>query len=226
MTPSPRTVLYVRVSTAEQTSDHQLTQAREAGHTIEDGDVITDHGVSGVHTRLRERDQGKRLFDILRPGDTLLVRWVDRLGRNYDDVKQVITDFNRRGITVRTVINNMGFESDGVLDAKDNADMLKAARDAMLAFMSAMASADAQAKAEARRAGIEHAKASADADQKYRGKKPSYDRATFDTVQIMLAQNGRSVAQIARENGLSRQAVLRIRDTPEAASAALERWGL
>ena len=172
---------------------------------------------SGVHTRLRERDQGKRLFDILRPGDTLLVRWVDRLGRNYDDVKQVITDFNRRGITVRTVFNNMAFESDGVLGAKDNADMLKAARDAMLAFMSAMASADAQAKAEARRAGIEHAKASADADQKYRGKKPSYDRATFDTVQTMLAQNGRSVAQIARDNGLSRQAVLRIRDTPEAA---------
>lgn len=226
MTPSPRTVLYVRVSTAEQTSEHQLTQAREAGHNIEDGDVITDHGVSGIHTRLRERDQGKRLFDILRPGDTLLVRWVDRLGRNYDDVKQVITDFNRRGITVRTVINNMAFESDGMLDAKDNADMLKAARDAMLAFMSAMASADAQAKAEARRAGIEHAKASADADQKYRGKKPSYDRATFNSVQTMLAQNGRTVAQIARENGLSRQAVLRIRDTPEAASAALERWGM
>lgn len=31
MTPKPKTVLYVRVSTAEQTSDHQLAQARSAG---------------------------------------------------------------------------------------------------------------------------------------------------------------------------------------------------
>jgi DNA invertase Pin-like site-specific DNA recombinase len=32
---------------------------------------------------LADRPQGKRLFDILRAGDTLVVRWVDRLGRNY-----------------------------------------------------------------------------------------------------------------------------------------------
>ena len=31
--------------------------------------------------KLRERPQGRRLFDLLRSGDTLVVRWVDRLGR-------------------------------------------------------------------------------------------------------------------------------------------------
>ena len=222
MTPHSATVLYVRVSTAEQTSEHQVTQAEAAGFLVDR--VITDHGVSGVHTRLEERDQGKRLFDILRPGDTLLVRWVDRLGRNYEDVKGVISAFNQRGITVRTVINGMEFASDQRLEASDNADMLKAARDAMLAFMSAMASADAQAKAEARKAGIEHAKRSADAERKYRGKKPSFDRTTFDGVQAMLSQGTSTVSQIAREWGLSRQAVIRIRDEASRCEAALRRW--
>ena len=151
-----KTVLYVRVSTAEQTSVHQVTQAREAGFTFEDDDVVTDHGISGVWTKLKDRDQGKRLFDILRPGDTLLVRWVDRLGRDYEDVKDVITHFNKKGVTVKTVINKMTFAADRDLEAEANTDMLKAARDAMLAFMSAMASADATAKREARQAGIDH----------------------------------------------------------------------
>ena len=48
--------------------------------------VLSDHGISGVSTRLVERPEGRRLFDLLRDGDTLVVRWVDRLGRNYADV--------------------------------------------------------------------------------------------------------------------------------------------
>jgi putative DNA-invertase from lambdoid prophage Rac len=68
------TILYARVSTVEQTVDHQLVQARDAGFAIDD--VVSDNGVSGVHTRLAERPEGKRLFDKLRAGDVLVVRWV------------------------------------------------------------------------------------------------------------------------------------------------------
>lgn len=220
MTPTPKTCLYVRCSTAEQTSAHQVTQARDAGFEIMDEHVITDHGVSGVSTRLEERDQGRRLFDLLQPGDTLLVRWVDRLGRNYEDVRDVITTFNKKGVTVATVINRMKFDADYNL----HDPTLKASRDAILAFMAALAEADATAKREARQAGINHVKKSRDADRKYRGKKPSFDRATYGSIQAMLAAGTLTVSQIAREHSLSRQAVLRIRDTPEAAEAALRRW--
>ena len=75
------TILYSRVSTVDQTAAHQLTQAKAAGFKIDD--VVSDEGVSGVTTTLAERPQGKRLFDMLRAGDVLVVRWVDRLGRNY-----------------------------------------------------------------------------------------------------------------------------------------------
>jgi len=48
MTPVPKTVLYMRVSTAEQKIEHQLDQAREGGFEIKDHNAIADHGVSGV----------------------------------------------------------------------------------------------------------------------------------------------------------------------------------
>ena len=128
-----KTVLYARVSTAEQTIDHQRTHAEAAGFKIDV--VVADQGVSGVHARLIERPQGRRLFDLLRAGDTLVVRWVDRLGRNYADVSDTIREFMRRGVVIRTVINNMTF--DGA--AKD--PMRQAVRDALIAFMAATAQA-------------------------------------------------------------------------------------
>ena len=164
-TSSPRTILYARVSTAEQTLDHQHTQAEQAGFVIDE--VIADHGVSGLTTTLAERPEGKRLFDKLRGGDTLVVRWVDRLGRNYADVTDTIRNFMRRGVIIRTVINNMTF--DGA-----TADPIQmAVRDALIAFMAATAQAQAEATKEAQRAGIEAAKANV---TKYRGRKPSFTR--------------------------------------------------
>jgi DNA invertase Pin-like site-specific DNA recombinase len=60
--------------------------------------MVADEGVSGVSTRLAERPEGKPLFDMLRTGDMLIVRWVDRLGRNYTDVVDTIREFMRRGV--------------------------------------------------------------------------------------------------------------------------------
>lgn len=206
------TVFYARVSTADQTLTHQVSQAKAAGFEIDD--VLSDHGVSGVSTALRERPEGKRLFDKLRKGDTLVVRWIDRLGRNYADVTDTIREFIRRGVTIRTVINNMTFEG------TPQDPMQEAVRDALIAFMAAMSQAQAEATKEAQKAGIEAVRGDG---QKYRGRKPSYSRETFETVMAMLSSgNGASV--IAKETALSRQAILRIRDKPEEAAAALSRW--
>ena len=90
-----KTVLYCRVSTADQTLEHQLTQAEAAGFRFDE--VVADHGISGVRTALRDRPEGRRLFDMLRAGDTLVVRWVDRLGRNYADVTDTIREFISTG---------------------------------------------------------------------------------------------------------------------------------
>ena len=209
-----KTILYARVSTADQNAEHQAAQARAAGFAIDE--VVMDHGVSGVGTRLAERPEGRRLFDKLRAGDVLVVRWVDRLGRNYEDVTDTIREFMRRGVVIRTVINALTF------DGATRDPMQAAVRDALIAFMAATAQAQAEATKEAQRAGIEAARGDAN---RYRGRKPAFDRATLATVHDRLAA-GAGASVIARETGLSRQAVLRIKADPTAAEAALERWGM
>lgn len=207
-------VLYARVSTADQTADHQRTQAEAAGFVIDH--VVTDQGVSGVSTRLADRPQGRRLFDMLRAGDTLVVRWVDRLGRNYADVTDCIREFMRRGVIVRTVINSMTF------DGSTTDPMQQAVRDALIAFMAATGQAQAEATKEAQRAGIAHAKGKAD-ETAYRGRKPSFTRAQLNAVTDMLGQEA-GIGAIARATGLSRQSIYRIQANPSEAEASLARW--
>ncbi len=201
------------VSTSDQTIEHQRTQAEAAGFRIDE--VVADEGVSGLSTPLAERQGGRRLFDLLRAGDTLVVRWVDRLGRNYADVSDAIREFIRRGVVVKTVINNMTF------DGATKDPMQQAVRDALIAFMAATAQAQAEATKEAQRAGIEHAKAVGDG--RYKGRKPSYSRAEFQLVQAMLSQAA-AISAIAKATGLSRQTIYRIKDEPAVAEAALAAW--
>lgn len=207
-----KTILYARVSTIEQTIDHQKTQAEQAGFVIDE--VIADHGVSGVSTRLADRPEGKRLYDRLRHGDVLVVRWVDRLGRNYEDVTDAIRHFMRQGVIVKTVINSMTF------DGATADPIQQAVRDALIAFMAATAQAQAEATKVAQRAGIEAKKGDA---EKYRGKKPSYDRKVLRQVVDMLAI-GHGASEINKATGLSRQTVLRIKADQARAEAALDRW--
>jgi putative DNA-invertase from lambdoid prophage Rac len=208
------TVLYARVSGTEQTIEHQRTQAEQAGFELDE--VVSDSGVSGVSTKLRERPQGRRLFDLLRSGDTLVVRWVDRLGRNYEDICETIREFMRRGVVIRTVINGMTFDG-ATKDA-----MQRAVRDALIAFMAATAQAQAEAAKEAQRAGIAHAKANG-GPFTYKGRKPSYNRKQFQNARAMLGKST-SVGEVARATGLTRQTVYRIKNDPAAAEAALAVW--
>ncbi|MFD2175915.1 recombinase family protein [Rhodobacter lacus] len=207
------TFLYARVSTVEQNIDIQKAQAESAGFQIDE--VIADHGVSGVSTALEERPEGKRLFYVLRRGDVLVVRWVDRLGRNYQDVTDTIRHFMRKGVVIRTVINGLTF------DGATTDPMQEAVRDALIAFMAATAQAQAEAIKEAQRAGIAAARESITA---YRGRKPSYDRPTLERI-LEMNRSGVATLAIAKELGLSRGAVRRVIDNPEEAVKALEKWG-
>jgi DNA invertase Pin-like site-specific DNA recombinase len=209
------TILYGRVSTIEQTADHQLTQAKAAGFKI--SEAVFDNGTSGVSTRLVARPEGRRLFDKLRAGDVLVVRWVDRLGRNYDDVVETIRELMRRGVVIKTVINGMTFNG----ATKD--PVQKAVRDALIAFMAATAQAQAEATKAAQRAGIEHAKQSG--ERKYLGRKPGFTREQFRVVCDLLGQ-ATGIAQIAKAVGLTRQTIYRIKDDRAACEAALCAWGL
>ncbi|OCC02484.1 recombinase [Labrys sp. WJW] len=213
-----RTVLYARVSTTEQNIAHQRTQAEQAGFKIDE--VVADDGVSGLATALKERPEGRRLFDILRKGDTLVVRWVDRLGRNYQDVCEAIREFMKRGVVIRTVINGLTF------DGATKDPMQQAVRDALIGFMAALSQAQAEATKEAQKAGIAAAKAKQEGDGKaYLGRKPSYSREQLGIVRGMV-ERGAGTSEIAKATGLTRQTVIRVREEPVKAEAALAAWGI
>lgn len=212
------TILYARVSTSEQTLSHQRTQAEAAGFAFDD--VVADHGVSGVAVKMKDRPEGKRLFDMLRPGDTLVVRWIDRLGRNYEDVTDTIRLFLRRGVTIRTVINGMVFDG----QAKD--PMSVAVRDALIGFMAAMGQSQAEATKEAQKAGIEAAKVRQEGEAgKYLGRKPTFTAEQVATVRDMIAK-GASMVEVAKAANVSRGTAYRIKDDPAGTDAILARWQL
>ena len=153
---------------------------------------------------------------MLRTGDTLVVRWVDRLGRNYADVTDTVREFIRRGVVVRTVINGLTF------DGATKDPMQQAVRDSLIAFMAATAQAQAEIIKEAQKAGIAHAQAHDDG-MKYRGRKPTFSRDQFTLVRELLDQ-GIAVSTIAKTTGLKRQSIYRIHAQPERQLAALLAW--
>jgi putative DNA-invertase from lambdoid prophage Rac len=208
-----RTFLYARVSDASQIIEHQRSHAEAADFKIDE--VISDHGVSGVTTKLADRPGGRRLLDKVRAGDQVIVRWVDRLGRTYDDATATIRYLMAEGVIVKTVTNAM------VFDGATTDPIQKAVRDAMIAFMAATAQAQAEATKAAQKAGIAHAKQQAEV--KYRGRKPSYTRAQLDIVRTMLDQH-KGVSAVAKMTNLSRQTIYRIEQDPAAAEAVLTTW--
>src|SRR3984893_8489897 len=151
---------------------------------------------------------------MLRAGDTLVVRWVDRLGRNYADVTDTIQEFIRRGVIVRTVINGLTFD----VATKDT--MHQAVRDSLIAFMAAMAQSQAEVTKEAQKAGIAHALAHDDGT-KYRGRKPTFTCEQFARARELLNQ-GLGISAVAKSVGLTRQSVYGIRAEPEKQMAALQ----
>jgi DNA invertase Pin-like site-specific DNA recombinase len=153
---------------------------------------------------------------MLRGGDTLVVRWIDRLGRNYRDVTETVREFINRGVRIETVVNQMCF------DGSATDPMRQALRDSMLAFMAAMAQAQAEVTKEAQKAGIAYAKATDDGT-KYRGRKPTYTWDSLKTARKLLAE-GVPITAVAKTTGIKRQSLYRIKQDPTGPEAVLLAW--
>ena len=93
-----RIYYYARVSTKEQNLDRQLATFKALGAS--ERDIITD------------KESGKNLdragyqalkTTMLRTGDTLIVKSLDRLSRNKGDIKAELQYFKEHGIRVKII---------------------------------------------------------------------------------------------------------------------------
>ena len=85
-----------RVSSRDQSLARQLVVARER-FDIPDENVFCDK-VSGKDF---ERPEYQRMKSLLRPGDEVIVKEFDRLGRNKDETKAELEWFKQHGVIVR-----------------------------------------------------------------------------------------------------------------------------
>jgi DNA invertase Pin-like site-specific DNA recombinase len=96
---------YARVSTLEQNKALQTDALDKAGCER----LFTDHA-SGAKAHRPELD---RLLDVIRDGDTLVVWKLDRLGRSVQNLVDLMTLLQSRGVGFRSLTENMDTTTPG-----------------------------------------------------------------------------------------------------------------
>lgn len=110
---------YARVSSKEQNLDRQIDSLKQ--YVPNERDIIIDKQ-SGKDTN---RPGLQTLLYNLRSGDTLYIHSLDRLGRNKNDIKQLLCELKDKGVTVRildlpTSMADYGEAGKGIMELINN----------------------------------------------------------------------------------------------------------
>ena len=144
---------YARVSSTDQNLDRQLEQ-------MQDCEKVFQEAVSGAS---KERSQLQALLQYIREGDIVAVTELERLGRNNQELTEIITAIQARGATLE-VLNLptlRGIEDDNLRRLLNNL---------ILELYKYQAQAERERIKERQRQGIEIAKVQG----KYQGRKALY----------------------------------------------------
>ena len=187
-----RVFAYCRVSTSDQTTDNQVLEIAAAGYTVAPQRTITET-VSGS-VAASEREGWGRLVNKLESGDVLIVTKLDRLGRNAMDVRATVEGLTGMGVRVHCL-------------ALGGIDLTSPAGKMTMGVINAMAEFERDLLIERTQAGLSRAKA----DGKVLGRPRSLNWDQYNEVLGRIGQ-GEAIAPLAREYGVSRQSIMRIRD--------------
>ena len=188
---------YARVSTSDQNLDRQIEALKNSGVQ-----KIFEEKISGKNI---ERPQLKALLDYIHDDDVVTVLSLDRLGRNSKDLTEVIDQIRRKG-AVLDVLDLPTFA--GVEDSNLRALLTNL----VLEIYKYTAEEERRKILSRQRKGIKIAKKKGI----YKGRKKEYSptgskRFLYNGV-VNGLKEGKSIAQIAREVGIERIQVYRIRD--------------
>ena len=178
---------YIRVSTKEQNEDRQWIAMRECG--IPEGNVYSDRQ-SGKDF---DRPGYKQVISKLQKGDTFVIKSLDRLGRNFDEILE-----QWRLITVEKQVGII------ILDIPLFGDLSKdlmgrVVAQLMLTLMSYMAETERTNIRQRQEEGIRAAK---ERGVKF-GRKPKEAGPEFEEVYVQWAEGGCSARAAGRRVGIS-----------------------
>jgi len=175
---SDQRIGYVRVSSVDQNTDRQLDG-------IPLSRVFTEKA-SGADTKRPELD---RLIAFVREGDTVVVHSLDRLARNLDDLRRLVSTLTKRGVRIEFVKESLTFTGEDSPMAN-----------LMLSVMGAFAEFERSLLRERQREGIGQAKLRG----VYRGRKPSLTEKQIAAGKKRV-DAGESKSTVARDLGISRE---------------------
>jgi putative DNA-invertase from lambdoid prophage Rac len=187
-----RTFAYARVSTIEQETENQIAEIKAAGFAVEQHRTIAET-VSGS-VAIAKRAGFARLLDKMEQGDVLIVTKLDRLGRDAIDVSSTVAKLEALGIRVHCL-------------ALGGVDLTSSAGKLTMGVINAVAQFERDLLIERTQAGLVRARA----EGKRMGRPPALSTAQQRDVKARL-NAGNAVAAIARDIGVSRQTIMRVRD--------------
>ncbi|MFQ6760630.1 recombinase family protein [Limosilactobacillus reuteri] len=192
-------IFYARVSSKDQNLERQIYRAKQVK-----ADKIFVDKKSGKDI---DRTGLKEMLNFIREGDTLEIVSLDRLSRNYNDIKKLVQLFKEK--KVKLVVDDLPVTHTGN-DLVDNFLL-----DMMISLMGFVAENERQKIRERQRQGIARAKQSG----KYKGKTKKYSpnstsregRLVYQgIVNDYKSNNYETKVQLANKYGISRQQVYRI----------------
>jgi putative DNA-invertase from lambdoid prophage Rac len=187
-----RVFAYCRVSTTDQNTSNQVKDIRAAGYKVDKRRVV-EEGISGS-VAVKDRPSFQKLLERIEEGDVLIVTKLDRLGRNMLDVCATVKLLDTMG--VRVVCLQLG-----------GADLTSPSARMTMQILSSVAEFERSLLIERTQSGLARAKA----EGKTLGRKPKLDVRQQIEVRARLAE-GATVYQVAKDFGVARQVIMRVRD--------------
>lgn len=172
---------YIRVSTVDQNAVRQL-----------DGLKLDKSFTEYASGKDKDREQLNALIDYVREGDTVHVHSIDRLARNLADLKELVNQFNDKGVSVH-------FHKEGM---KFNGDKKDSMTNLLFNILGSFAEFERELMLERQREGIAKAKE----EGKYKGRTKSVDD---DAIREAMKKEGASYRKVAKELGISLSTVQR-----------------
>ena len=178
---------YARVSTTRQSLDRQLNALAAAGIPAERTWADKKTGATV------DRDGLNQLLGYARPGDTIVVHTLDRLGRNLREVLNLVHDLARLGIGVRSLADPLPISTAGEGMGRIASLLL-----ALFAEMERTFSAERAA----------HARAVAEADNRHVGRPIAHPAGKIEYARLLRDQ-GSSLGMIAAKTGIPKPSLHR-----------------
>lgn len=177
---------YIRVSSIDQNTARQL-----------DGISLDRIFTDKMTGKSKDRPQLQQMLDYVRYGDVVIVHSLDRLARNFDDLLAIIKELNQKGVTFKSLQENISINATG----NNPIDLL------ILHIFGAIAQFNRSLIREAQREGIAKAKARG----VYKGRKSVLTAETTAKINQLLEQKHQSLDEykklsyqkIADEVGIS-----------------------